>query len=192
MIFSLLTVLFYTASSLGDKFIASKLQCGAREFSFLVSVSTAVFLALAVPFAGWAFAFTGESCVILLALTACKIAEFYTSASLLKTVSAYELKAWLSRNVAVSFLVDLLRGRESFFIAFVPCAVVLAAGIGMIAFGSKKIAPVRYVLLSLAYIASKFFYGLQINMLPEGPSPRFRAAAGNALRRAVADAFRAV
>ncbi len=171
MVFSLLTVLFYSASSLGDKFIAAKLQCNAREFSFLVALSTAVFLALVLPFAGWSFAFTVVSGIALLALTACKIAEFYTSAALLKTASAYELKAWLSLNVAVSFVADLLRGAQTFFIAFVPCAAVLLVGIGLIAFGGGKGNVCRYVLLSLGYIASKFLYGLQMNVLPESFSP---------------------
>lgn len=171
MIFSFLTVLFYSASSLGDKFIAAKLQCNAREFSFLVALSTAVVLALVLPFAGWSFAFTVDSGIALLVLIACKIAEFYTSAALLKTASAYELKAWLSLNVAVSFLADVLRGTETFFFAFLPCAAILLAGVGLIAFGGGKGGVCRYILLSLGYIASKFLYGLQMNVLPESFSP---------------------
>ena len=171
VLFSLLTVAFYAASSLGDKFIAARLQCNAREFSFLVALSTAAFLALMLPFAGWSFPFTGKTALALLALVACKIAEFYTSAALLKSVSAYELKAWLSLNVIVSFCTDLARGNERFFVAFVPCAAVLAAGIGMVAFGGRRGGVAKYCLLSLVYIASKFLYGLQMNELPEAASP---------------------
>ena len=47
MLFSFLTVLFYSASSLGDKFISAKLNCCAREFSLLVSLATAFFSAVA-------------------------------------------------------------------------------------------------------------------------------------------------
>lgn len=115
MLCSLLTVVFYAASSLGDKFISEKLDCNAREFSFLVSAATALFLALMLPFLDWSFAFSWRALVILLLLIAFKIGEFYTSAYLLKTVSAYELKAWLSINVILSFLVDLGRGKETFF-----------------------------------------------------------------------------
>ena len=43
MVFSLLTVVFYTASSLGDKYISAKLACSAQEFSFLVALSIAFF-----------------------------------------------------------------------------------------------------------------------------------------------------
>ena len=170
MVFSLLTVVFYTASSLGDKYISAKLACSAQEFSFLVALSTAFFLALVLPFTGWNFAFTLQSGLALVVLVALKIAEFYTSAALLKTVSAYELKAWLSLNVIVSYLVDLARGTETFFWAFLPCAAVLVAGIGLVAFGEKREKLLRYILLSLGYIASKFLYGLQMNVL-EGTSP---------------------
>ena len=171
MLFSLLTVVFYAASSLAVNFISSKLDCNAKEFSFLVSVATAVFLALLLPFFGWNFALSWRSAVILLLLIAFKIGEFYTSAYLLKTVSAYELKAWLSINVIVSYLVDLGRGKETFFWSFIPCAAVMLLGIGMIAFThheegeEKKKRGVFYVLFSLAYIASKFLYGLAINEL---------------------------
>ena len=171
MLFSLLTVLFYSASSLGDKFISAKLDCNAREFSLLVSLSTAVFLALMLPFLGWRFSFTLMSGLALLVLIACKIVEFYTSAALLKTVSAYELKAWLSLNVIVSYLADLIRHTQTFFIAFIPCAVVLTGGIAMIAFGGKNKRPLFYILYSLLYIASKFLYGLQMNLLSEDTSP---------------------
>ena len=170
MVFSLLTVVFYTASSLGDKYISAKLACSAQEFSFLVALSTAFFLALVLPFTGWNFAFSLQSGLALVVLVALKIAEFYTSAALLKTVSAYELKAWLSLNVIISYLVDLARGTETFFWAFLPCAAVLVAGIGLVAFGEKREKLLRYILLSIIYIASKFLYGLQMNVL-EGTSP---------------------
>ena len=171
MLFSLLTVAFYAASSLGDKFIAAKLQCNAKEFSFLVSVATAFFLALVLPFVGWNFAFTLQSGLALCVLVALKIAEFYTSAALLKTASAYELKAWLSLNVAVSYLIGLARGTENFFLAFLPCTALLAAGIAMIVFGERRAHKLRYVLLSLGYIAAKFLYGLQMNVLPAETLP---------------------
>lgn len=170
MVFSLLTVVFYAASSLGDKYISAKLACSAQEFSFLVALSTAFFLALVLPFTGWNFAFTLQSGLALVVLVALKIAEFYTSAALLKTISAYELKAWLSLNVIVSYLVDLARGTETFFWAFLPCAAVLVTGIGLVAFGEKREKLLRYILLSLGYIASKFLYGLQMNVL-DGTSP---------------------
>lgn len=170
MVFSLLTVVFYTASSLGDKYISAKLACSAQEFSFLVALSTAFFPTLVLPFTGWNFAFSLQSGLALVVLVALKIAEFYTSAALLKTVSAYELKAWLSLNVIISYLVDLARGTETFFWAFLPCAAVLVAGIGLVAFGEKREKLLRYILLSIIYIASKFLYGLQMNVL-EGTSP---------------------
>lgn len=76
-------------------------------------------------------------------LTLLKLAEFYTSAILLRQVSAYELKAWLSLNVLFSFLVDLARGEAVFFPAFALCAVVMLIGILLIARdgGARKTLP---------------------------------------------------
>ena len=78
MVFSLLTVVFYAASSLGDKYISSKLACSAQEFSFLVALSTSFFLAFVLPFTGWNFALTLQRGLALVVLVALKIAEFYT------------------------------------------------------------------------------------------------------------------
>lgn len=166
MLFSLLTTLFYTASSMGDKYISAKLQCRAQEFSFLVAAASAVFLSLLLPLTGWSFSFTQETAVALPALILCKLVEFYTSATLLRTASAYELKAWLGLNVLFSYLFGIVRGTETFFAAAAPCAAALAGGIALIisSEGGKKGG--RYALLALAYIASKFLYGVQMNALP--------------------------
>lgn len=81
MIWSVATVLFFAASSLGDKFISAKLRCTAAEFSFLVALSTAFFLVLLLPFIGWEFSFSGGTALAVGGLTVLKLAEFYTSAS---------------------------------------------------------------------------------------------------------------
>ena len=166
---SVATVLCYTASSLGDKFISAKLRCNSAEFAFLVGLSTAVFLALIVPFMGWRFSFTWQACAAAAGLTLLKLAEFYTSAILLRQVSAYELKAWLSLNVLFSFFVDLARGEAVFFPAFALCAVVMLIGILLIARGGGKRGG-SAIALCLIYIASKFAYGFQMNALPGGTS----------------------
>ena len=41
------------------------------------------------------------------------IYSFYTSALLLKSVSAYELKAWLGLNIIFSYLSNLIRGQDT-------------------------------------------------------------------------------
>ncbi len=166
MIRSVATVLFFAASSLGDKFISAKLKCTAAEFSFLVALSTAFFLALLLPFIGWEFSFSGGTALAVGGLTVLKLAEFYTGAVLLKQVSAYELKAWLSLNVVFSFLVDLMLGEASYFAAFALCSVVLAVGIVLIAMDEGKKRGVSVAALCLIYIASKFAYGFQMSALP--------------------------
>ena len=171
MFWSLATVVCYSASSLGDKFIAGKLQCNEYEFSFLVGLATALFLALLLPVTGWEFALLPRSFLVLTLVVVCKIAEFYTSAALLKHVSAYELKAWLSLNVAFSFVADLVRGRAAFFPTFLPCALLLFLGVFLVARSERrKGAGKKAVVLSLLYIASKFFYGFAMNALPAGTS----------------------
>ena len=166
MLYSLLTVIFYAASSLGDKFISAKLKCGKQEFSLLVAASTALFLALTLPFVGWSFSFSLGSLLALAVLIFLKIAEFYTSADLLKSVSAYELKAWLSLNVLFSYLFDLLSGAEAFLWGILPCAAALLVGVGLIIFGERRTGKLKYVVLNLTYIASKLLYGMQMNALP--------------------------
>ncbi len=168
MIWSVATVLFFAASSLGDKFISAKLRCTAAEFSFLVALSTAFFLALLLPFIGWEFSFSGGTALAVGGLTVLKLAEFYTGAVLHKQVSAYELKAWLSLNVVFSFLVDLMLGEASYFAAFTLCSAVLAVGIVLIAMGEGKKRGVAA--LCLIYVASKFAYGFQMSALPAGTS----------------------
>ena len=73
------TEVFCPASSLGDKFISAKLRCTAAEFSFLVALSTAFFLALLLPFIGWEFSFSGGTALAVGGLTVLKLAEFYTA-----------------------------------------------------------------------------------------------------------------
>ena len=86
---------------------------------------------------------TWQTCAAVAGLTLLKLAEFYTSAILLRQVSAYELKAWLSLNVLFSFLVDLARGEAVFFPAFALCAAVMLIGILLIARdgGARKTLP---------------------------------------------------
>lgn len=170
MLFSLLTVVFYVTSSIGDKFISAKLKFNSHEFSFLVSAATAFFLALLLPFLGWKFIFSPFGAFLLLLLVGLKIGEFYTSAYLLKTVSAYELKAWLSLNVVFSLIVNILRGTNTLLWEFVPCIAALFAGIYLIASPNVGKSGVKAIFCSILYIASKFFYGFCLNALPQGTS----------------------
>lgn len=99
MIGIMLTADCYTVSSIEDKRITSKLKCTPAEFAFIVSSATMAWIGAAMPLVGWGFVFSMQNCLLLLALASAKIIEFYTSAILLKTVSAYELKAWLGISI---------------------------------------------------------------------------------------------
>ena len=169
MLWSVATVFFYAASSLGDKFIAAKLKCSAFEFSFWVGLTTAAFLSLLLPLMGWRFSFTLASGAVLVSLIGLKIVEFYTSALLLKRVSAYELKAWLSLNVPISFFADLIFGKAAWFAWILPCTAVLVVGVTLVAMGEgggRRSGGV--VFLCFLYITSKFLYGFCMNALPAG------------------------
>ncbi len=168
MVWVLLTVIFFAVSSQADKQISAKLQCSPKEFAFLVSGATAVWMAVLFPFVGWHMEFTGFHMLLLFALTACKITEFYTSAILLKTVSAYELKAWLGINIILSYLFNIYAGKAQVKISALLFCLILFCGIAMIlkAGGNRG----KTIQLSLLFILSKFLYGLVLGMFSEGSS----------------------
>lgn len=106
----LLAVACYTISSLGDKYISSKLKCSPAEFAFIVSFATMLWIGITLSLTGWGYQFNRRNGVILSLLVLWKLIELYTSALLLKTVSAYELKAWLGINIVCSYLYNVLCG----------------------------------------------------------------------------------
>lgn len=173
MYYVMLTVLCYTISSLGDKYISSKLKCTPPEFAFIVSSATMVWIGLLIPLTGWGFVFTIYNVFLLLSLVVWKIMEFYTSALLLKTISAYELKAWLGINIAWSYYYNIIQGIYQWNIWVVFFTLMLLAGIIMIVQGQTvqkedfAISKKRLCILFLLFIASKFLYGLTIGKMTE-------------------------
>ncbi len=173
MYYVMLTVVCYTISSLGDKYISSKLKCTPPEFAFIVSFATMIWIGVLIPFTGWKFVFTVQNMFFLLSLVVWKIMEFYTSAVLLKTVSAYELKAWLGINIACSYYYNTIQGVYRWNLWVVVFTFMLLAGIIMIVQGqtaSEEAFPVskkRLCILFLLFIASKFLYGLTMGQMTE-------------------------
>lgn len=49
----LLAVACYTISSLGDKYISSKLKCSPAEFAFIVSFATMLWIGITLSLTGW-------------------------------------------------------------------------------------------------------------------------------------------
>ena len=174
MVGVLLTVVCYTVSSLGDKHISSKLQCSPAEFAFIVSFATMVWIGITIPFMGWGFQFNMTNILLLLSLTIWKVAEFYTSALLLKIVSVYELKAWLGINIVGSYFYNVFCGMYQTNIWVVCCSMILLAGILMIMKGreisdsSEGGSLGRLCVLFLLFIISKFLYGLTLGQMTQG------------------------
>lgn len=170
----LLTVVCYTISSLGDKYISSRLKCSPAEFAFIVSFATMVWIGITFPITGWGFPFNMRNGLILLSLAVWKVMEFYTSALLLKTVSAYELKAWLGINIVCSYHFNVMQGvyRADVWVAL--CSVILLMGIVMIMKGRDESRRTeegsfgKLCLLFLLFILSKFLYGLMLGQMTQG------------------------
>lgn len=80
MIWIVLTVICYTLSSLGDKFIADKLKCKRTEFTFIVSATTSFWLGIILMFSGWKFEWIAENILVVVFMIIWKILEFYTMA----------------------------------------------------------------------------------------------------------------
>lgn len=157
MLWVILTVVCYTISSLGDKYIAGKLKCRPEEFSFLVSAATAVWILPVIIFSGWRFIISAENIFGLVIIIFLKLLEFYSSAILLKTVSAYELKAWLGINIILSYGCNVIQGKSSINFWIIVCSCLLLGGIVLI---NRKITW-----WFAAFILSKFFYGLQMGRM---------------------------
>ena len=167
----MLTAACYTVSSIEDKRITSKLKCTPAEFAFIVSSATMAWLLLAIPFLGWGFSISIKNGLVLLALAAAKMTEFYTSSVLLKTVSAYELKAWLGINIVCSYFYNAVGGVYAWNRWIILFSALLCIGIVMIVFGQhlpdRKRRGSRWALclLCLLFIGSKFLYGLLFGLM---------------------------
>lgn len=172
MIWSLLTVGCYTISSLGDKYISFKLKYKANEFAFFVATATSVWLGIMLLFSGWKFEFSAKNMIVLACLVAWKLGEFYSSAVLLKIVSAYELKALLGINVIISYFSNVLSDKYSLNPIIIILAVIMVIGIILILAQKSESKNIKsIVLLSMVYSLSKFFYGFQMGMISKECSP---------------------
>lgn len=168
MLLVMLTVACYTASSLGDKYISAKLKCTPAEFAFIVSFATTVWIGAAIPFSGWGFEGNLKNIILLFFLAAWKIMEFYTSAILLKTVSVYELKAWLGMNLVSSYICNVIRGIYGFHVLVLLFGALLLVGITLTVKGQEYRSAKKIICLCIFYIVAKFFYGMMFGMMSPG------------------------
>ena len=168
MLLVAITVFCYSISSVSDKQISGKLKCRQEEFAFIISTSTAIWLGLVLLFTGWEIEITLHNMILTFLLAVCKTAEFYTSAILLKTISVYELKAWLGVNISVSYFYNFYVGKADIEIIAVIFCILLLMGIWMILWSDKN--RKKTFLLCTAFILSKFLYGILVGMVSSGCS----------------------
>ncbi len=158
----------YTISSLSDKYAASGAKLSGNEFTFLMCSSLSVFLALSLPFQEIYFNASLQSFAAVLLIAVCKMLEFQTSVSVLKQLSAFELKAWLGINLFVSYMTDILCGAKASFLKFIFIALTVLGLIFIASSGADKKVNYRSIIIPLAlYLASKFCYGLVIKSFSE-------------------------
>jgi len=113
-----------------------------------------------IPFTGWRVKLNFIMLGQIVLLTGTKIGEFYSSAILLKSVSAYELKAWLGINIVLSYMCNWIQGKCAGKFMVIVWSLFLFAGIVMIVWENKNEKSVwKYISLCGIFILSKFLYG---------------------------------
>ena len=171
MIWAMLTVVFYSITAYGDKYISARLKCSSGEYTFIVSAATVFWLALCLPFTGWSIQLNRQSVFLLVLLIVWKVMEFYTTAVLLKNMEPYELKAWLGINVVLSYGINLWENKSSFKISIFVFAAALIIGIYLIITSGEEKKISKNIVVCLLYIFSKFMYGMHMGDMSEYGSP---------------------
>ncbi len=175
MMLMLVVVICYTLSSLGDKTAVAKYKLNGNELTFMMAASISVYLLFYLPFDSRLITFSWQSIAAVLFMTSAKMAEFQLSAIILREMSAFELKAWIGTTLFLSYATDIITGtavinsRSPAKLGFIA---VTAAGLFLIArSGSGSINYKRIIVPLVGYLASKFGYGLVVNLTKSYISP---------------------
>lgn len=169
MIWPFLTVVSYSITAFGDKYIAAKLKCRPPEYIFIVSAATVLWLLFLLPFTGWHFQVCSTSLVLLFFLVVWKLMELYTTSVLLKFMEPYELKVWLGINIILSYFYNIYNGKNTLRADMVILGLFLLSGIYIIITdtnaGSKSI--LKTIPVCIFYIFSKLMYGIHMREATE-------------------------
>ncbi|MGN0633167.1 MAG: hypothetical protein ACI4JW_04780 [Oscillospiraceae bacterium] len=169
IILMLINAASYTICTVNDKKTVSKGGLSGSEFTFLVSLSTAFFMLLALPFLNIRASLCPMTFVICVLLILDKLAEFYMAAVSLSVLSAFEVKAWLGLALFLSYASDCLFFGEQPSAAKILCLPAACLGLALIASSGKsdsgrsadKKKALRKIIPALMiYIFSKYAYGL--------------------------------
>ena len=173
----IVVVACYTVCSLSDKYAVAKVGLDGNTLTWLMAAATSVFMLAYLPFDSRLFTPTVWSFAAIAALALLKYLEFALAAAVLKEMSAFELKAWLGLTVFASYITDLLRGAEALGAVTAVkfgCIAVTAAGLFAIArAGGEKIHYAKIVMPLVAYLASKYAYGLTVSLTQAYISPSY-------------------
>lgn len=160
MLVMLVVVGLYTITSINDKYAVSKAEYTGSQLTFLMAAGTAPFLAMLLPWADRTLTFGWQAAVCILLIALSKYLEFDMSARILRSMSAFELKAWVGILLFVSYFTDAVMygfPPDPLKIMFIALTV---AGLAMIAIsGREKVEYRKIVVPLLLYMAAKFGYG---------------------------------
>lgn len=167
MEYLIITAICYTICTISDKHTVTNYNISGKNFTFLMAISTVVFLTPALFFAEIKFTMSIESILCILLVTGNKALEFTTSAIVLNKLSGFETKAWLGISVILSYLTDILLGSELFSVLKLLSIFTLIFGLYLIAKGTSKQQKDKYkgiIIPLILYILSKYLYGFFIRI----------------------------
>lgn len=155
----------YTLSSLSDKYAVSRARLTQNQFTLIMSSSLAFFLLCALPLQEVYLTLTLPALLGVLLITLCKYLEFSMGATVLKSISAFELKAWLGITLFASYFTDVAYEKTISLVKLL-CLLGIVIGLFLIVYSGKerKIEYKRMVLPLILYLASKYGYGLVIKV----------------------------
>lgn len=165
MICLIITALCYTVCTISDKYSISKYELSGNEFTFLMGASSCIFMLPALFLTELRFDLSVGSFLTIVLLSVDKIAEFATSAAVLKKLSGFETKAWLGTAMFISYFTDIIFYDESFEAVKLLFIFIVCGCLFMMVRDGKNTEQGRYKgirLLLFLYILSKYFYGLII------------------------------
>lgn len=168
----LIVVVCYTITSTNDKFAIAKAKMDGFDYTFIMTLSTAVFMTVALPFLDTHISFTWQALAIVAACSVIKLTEFLTVSKVLTELSAFELKAWLGITIFFSYFSDIIFATKGFSVWGIAFITVTVAGLFLIAKSNKGKVNYRTVAVFLAlYLLSKYGYGLVMKAGEEYISP---------------------
>lgn len=153
----------YTYTTLNDKYALSKEKLSGELFTFLMCASMAVFLVPCLFFSEIRFELSPWTFAAVVLMTVCKFVELYTSAVILRTMSAFELKAWIGTTLFASYATDIFFGVSASALSLV-FIILTVAGLALIVRSDKneKVEYKKILLPLVLYLLSKYSYGLII------------------------------